>query len=112
MRLLEQFILPRRRDEEQREGQAENAGGAVTQQRSRSVKGNGRRGGGHGKRGGLEAVIVSRVTSFSEATHHKKLLFPLIQQMILFSMRVASRKRGAGREDGLVMQKAQFAVGS
>lgn len=59
-------------DEEQREGRDANAGGAAIQQHSRSVKGNGRRGKRDGKRGGLKAVITSRITYFSKAACHKK----------------------------------------
>lgn len=54
--------------------------------------------------GEAKAVIASRIASFSEAACHRSMLFPLIQQMILFSEVVVSRKWGAGRE-ALVMRK-------
>lgn len=51
-------------DEEQREGHDASAGCAAIQQCCRSVKGNGRR---DGKRGGLKAVIVSRISCFFQS---------------------------------------------
>lgn len=42
--------------------------------------------------GEAKAAIASRITSFSEAACHGSMLFPLIQQVILFSVVVVSRK--------------------
>lgn len=55
--------------------------------------------------GEAKAAIASRIASFSEAACHGSMLFPLIQQVILFSVVVVSRKWGAGREEALVMRK-------